>query len=202
VQALALRHDHLDDLAATGHQVGQQAGRPIGQRTDLRPRGLGEAGDNPGIDRIGLGALSKSVGEVADLGRVDHDDRHAFARQGGRYDGLVSAGRLEGDQTRRTAEPPAQFTKPLTIARHRPGLSRRQDMNVQAILRYVDADNGELFHGDPSLRKRARGPARATVRVHWNDRRATTLRNGFNHPWMRRSTLRHRNEDSTPRAHR
>ena len=56
----------------------------------------------------------------------------------------------------------------------------------------LDADNATVFHGNPSLRKRARDAAHATVRVRWNDGRATLLRNELRRPRVSRSTRRHR----------
>ena len=92
----------------------------------------------------------------------------------------------------------AQLGKAIRIAADRPRFFRRQDMNIQPILRHIDADNGGVFHGDPSLLKRARDAALTTVRVHRNDGGATMLRNGLERPRMRRSPLRHRDRYSTP----
>ena len=43
-QALALRAHHLDDLAATGDEIGQDLRRLVGQRANLRCRRLGDVG--------------------------------------------------------------------------------------------------------------------------------------------------------------
>src|ERR1051325_7995287 len=50
-------------------------------------------------------------------------------------------------------------------------------MRVQAVLRYVDADE-DLFH-DPSLQMRSRMADPATVRVSWNRRRGALLTHGL-----------------------
>src|SRR5262249_28275175 len=59
------------------------------------------------------------------------------------------------------------------------------------VLRNVDS-NIDRVHLNPSLRKRARIAAQATVRVRWNDGRSTVLRNGLASPRMTRSSVRHR----------
>src|SRR5262249_15632538 len=63
--------------------------------------------------------------------------------------------------------------------------------NIEAVLRYIDT-NGDLLHGDPSLSKRARGAAPATVRVRWNGGRGAKLSNGLRGPKVRRTPARHR----------
>lgn len=197
-QPLALGDHDLNDLAAACQQIGQQAGRLVGQRPHHGLGRFGKAGDHPGVDRIGLGALAQRLGEGPHLGRVDDDKGKASTRQAGGHDGLVSAGRLDRHHPAYAGQAAAQLGKAIRVAADRPCFCRRQDMNVQPILRHIDANNGGVFHGDPSLLKRARDAALTTVRVHRNDGGATMLRNGLERPRMRRSPLRHRDGYSTP----
>src|SRR6202007_1206829 len=62
--------------------------------------------------------------------------------------------------------------------------------NVQAVLGNVDTDNDGV-HLFPSLSKRARWAALATVRVRWNDGRRPTLGYGIHSPRMTRYSARH-----------
>lgn len=86
--APALGADHVDDLPAAGDEIGEQAGRLVGQRPRLGPGGGGEVGDDGGIDGVRFGAPARCLGECAHLGRVDDDERQP--RGGQRRGGTVS----------------------------------------------------------------------------------------------------------------
>ena len=73
--AVALGHDHLDDLAAARHQLAQGLRLGIGNRPRRRPDRLGEMRDRRGIEAVGLGEPAGGAGEIADLARVDHRQR-------------------------------------------------------------------------------------------------------------------------------
>ena len=55
---------------------------------------------------------------------------------------------------------------------------------------------GGLVHGDPSLSKRARGAAPATVRVRWKGGRGARLTDGLRRPGGGRTPARHRDPQS------
>jgi hypothetical protein len=96
--ALPLGDDHGDDLAAAGDEVGEALCGLVGQGPRLGPGGGHEAGDQAGVDRVGLGAPAERLAEGADGGRVDDDHRQSGgAEGGGGDDGLEAAGGLEGD---------------------------------------------------------------------------------------------------------
>src|SRR5262249_51702215 len=84
----------------------------------------------------------------------------------------------------------------LAVSGDRKGRTTRTHVHVQPILRHIDA-NESLFHGDPSLRKRARYAAQATVRVRWNGGRGAELRSGLASPRTRRAPVRHRTSQSS-----
>ena len=70
-QAVSLDRDHLDDLAPAvveGLELLELQGF---QGPHLGFDGLGEPGQDAGIDGIGLGQLSGGLGEVADLSGID-----------------------------------------------------------------------------------------------------------------------------------
>ena len=106
--------------------------------------------------------------------------------------------RFQGHHAAHAGQAPTQLGKAIRIAADLPRFFGWQDVDVQPILRDIDPDDGGVFHGDPSLLKRARDAALATVRVHRNDGGATVLRNGLERPRVRRSPLRHRAAYSTP----
>ena len=114
--ALALGADHLDDLPPPGNQIGQQPRGFVGQGPRLGPGRLGEVGDDGGIDRIGLGTLADRLGEGADLGRIDDDDRQPCSRQRRRRDGLEAAGGFQSD------ERGSQRLEPFTSSSRPPAL--------------------------------------------------------------------------------
>src|SRR6202035_5478638 len=108
------------------------------------------------------------------------------------HDSLEAPGRVKGDQARTNANQLLnQLVQAFAVARDGKGLSTRQHVNVQAVLRYVDADINRV-HLNPSLRNRARFAAKATVRVRWKSGRRPELRYGLQSPRVIRSPVRHR----------
>src|SRR5215471_21264242 len=190
--ALLLGSDHVDDLAPAGDEIGELLGGLVRQRPWYDTRCLAEVGDHAGIDRVGLGALADGFGEGADLRRVGDRNRQAGPGEGRNYDRLEAAGGLEDDEVGlHNLETRHEVVEPGTSARDSETLTTRTHGNIEAVLRYVDT-NGDLLHGDPSLSKRARGAAPATVRVRWNGGRGAKLSNDLRGPKVRRTPARHR----------
>jgi hypothetical protein len=153
VAAVALGHQHLEQLPATRHQRRQAAGGLVGQR----PRGgsdrLGEMRDRLGVQAVGLGQAPHRAGEGAHLARVDDRDRQAGRGQGRRQPDLQAAGGLEHDQRRR------EGGQALDQRRHAPlvvvdgeALAGRAQVDLEPVLGDVDADEqGCLVHDPVSL---------------------------------------------------
>jgi len=190
---LPLRHDHLDDLPASGDKLRQQAGIFIGQRPDFRFGGFHEAGDHGGVDRIGLGSLAQSLSEGAHLSRIDHDNRQTRTTQARGHHRLKPASRLHRHRVNaKRRDSGNQRINAVGVPRDGKRLTSRVNMHIQSVLRDVDADN-DGFHLHPSLHNRASLPAaQATVRVRWNDERRASLPTGFQCPRGLRSSARHR----------
>ena len=197
--AVSLGHDHLNDLPTTGDEFAERAGLRVGDGARGRAHLLGEAGDDLGIERIGLGQPSGGAREVADLPRVDNGQGQAGGgdRGGDRY--LEPAGGFQHDELQRhAAEPLGESCQAFAIARHGKSFSRRAQVHIEAILRDIDADK-VLLHLHPSLPMRARSAAQATVRVRWNDGWGTRLCDGLLRPRHDRAPIRHRTSQLTPR---
>src|SRR5271165_5618218 len=111
-------------------------------------------------------------------------------------DRLVAAGRFEAhDRHPKLAEPVLQLLEPRLGARDHEPFARWANPNVQFVLGDVDSDNDRV-HPIPSLRKRARLAAQATVRVRWNGGRRPSLLHGLVVPKGARSFVRHRDRPS------
>ena len=114
----------------------------------LHLRGLGapwgphlrrEARQHAGIQPIGLGQDAVGAGEVADLARIDADDRQAGRGQGGQHGPLVAAASFQHDADRpQRLEPPLQAPQAAPRARHRPGRPRGLHGHVQPGLRHIN----------------------------------------------------------------
>jgi hypothetical protein len=72
-EPLALSDAHLDDLASPREQAAEETCSFIRELADGWIGGLEEVSDDRRIDRVGLGSLADSTGELADLDRVDQD---------------------------------------------------------------------------------------------------------------------------------
>src|SRR5215831_3971492 len=192
VLTLPLRADHVDDLTTAGDEIGELLGGLVRQRPWYDTRCLAKVSDHGGIDRVGLGALADGLGEGADLPRVGDRNRQAGPGEGCSYNGLQAAGDLEHDEVGlQDLETRSEVVEPGTRARDSKIFTTWTHGNIEAVLRYIDT-NGDLLHGDPSLSKRARGAAPATVRVRWNGGRGAKLSNGLRGPKVRRTPARHR----------
>src|SRR5215211_782546 len=110
-------------------------------------------------------AKSRIPGEVTDLARVDDTQRQPGAGEGRRDGCFKAARRLQDDKgDGQIAEAAGEAVQPLCVSRDAEGLTRRSEMDVEAIFGHVDADeDGGKFVHDPTLRMRAQ--AQAAVRV-------------------------------------
>jgi len=187
---------HLDDLAPAGDEIGEKLRGLVRQDANRRPRRFDEAGDDGGVDRIGLGAFAERLCVVADLRGIDDDDRQAGARQARGDDRLEAAGRFHRDQDRRERlQSDDELRETFAVAGDRKRLAAGMDMHIQPILRHVDADVLSV-HPIPSLRNRASlRAAQATVRVRWNGGQRPSLSHGLGVPQGRRSLVRHRSHN-------
>jgi hypothetical protein len=57
---------HLDELTSSGNEPDEFLLGFVGKRTRLWPDPLGEKGENPGVDRVGLGQFAGGSSEVPD----------------------------------------------------------------------------------------------------------------------------------------
>ena len=158
----------------------------VRQSPDFWPRCVCEAGDDAGVDRVCFGALAKRIGKAADLGRVDHGHRQASRRHRGRNHGLEAARRFHGDgDGRDDFEPAAKLRQAFGIALQCKRFQRRPDSHIEAVFGDIDANKKrscQVFHLRPSLSKRARFAAQATVRVQWICDGGPMLSCGLFHP--------------------
>jgi hypothetical protein len=69
----------LDELATAGDEFPGALGVFGGPRPDGWAHGFGKAGDDVGVQRIGLGERSGGAGEIADLPGVDERHREMGA---------------------------------------------------------------------------------------------------------------------------
>lgn len=105
------------------------------------PGGGEVAGDDGGVDRIGLGGDLDRAGEVPDLGRVEDIDREAGCGEGIGGLLLVTARGLEADGG--DAQAPkfgVEGGKARRAVSHREGLARGVETDIEALLRNVDAN--------------------------------------------------------------
>ena len=91
---IVLGPDHLDELPAPGNQFAQGLRLGARQRARVGPHGLAKAGDDLGIEPVGLDPPAGGAREISDLARVDDDQRQVCCGQRGRHHRLVTAGRL------------------------------------------------------------------------------------------------------------
>lgn len=158
----------------------------------LGPHRFYEQRDQPGIDRVGLGLEPDGLGVVPHLGGVEH--HHGQVRTGQRRDRqpLIAAGGLDADRPQpvQPTQPLDQFGNPGLVIADRKGIACRMHMHIQPGLAHIDP-NGDL-HLVPSLPKRARTAAPATVRDRWIDAERPLLPYGLRNPGGTRAAPHHR----------
>jgi hypothetical protein len=96
----------------------------------------------------------------------------------------------EHHQTPTCVDPAAPLVL-AALARDGESFSRRPNMHVQPILRYIHA-NMRRVHRIPALLNRARAAAHTTVRVQWIGNGRAVLSDGLPDPRMSRSPHCHR----------
>jgi hypothetical protein len=154
VAAVALGHQHPEQLAAPCHQRAQVPGRLVRQGAHRRPDRLGEAGDRPGVQAVGLGQPAHGAGEGTDLARVDHRDRQACCRQGRGEADLQAAGGLEHDERRGKRDQTLDQRRYLPLIMvDREALPGGAQVDIEPALGDVDADEhgSSLVHDPASL---------------------------------------------------
>ncbi len=174
-EALLLGVDHDHELAASREQLAQAQRERIGHRLRLGPDGIGEMGDDAGIDGVGLGEPADRAGEFAHLTWVDDGDRQAGLGQRRGDDALIAAARLHGDELRpQRLQAARQVGQAVGVGRADEPGAVRANMHVDPALGDVDADEtvggGRLIH-HPSSSMRAR--AQTTVRAYGRPAGAT-----------------------------
>ena len=148
--AIRLGAQHVHELTAPGDQFAEVLGLLRRQRADGGPHGLGEVGDDAGIERVGLGQEAGGAGEVPDLTGIDDGDREAGAGQRGRDGGFVAARGFEGDEGgRQGAQAVDEGGQSRLVVRDREGLPGGAHVDVELGLGDIEADE-EVVH-DPSL---------------------------------------------------
>ena len=157
-EALALGHQHGDQLTSTRYQRGEFALLLIEQRTrlmTLRVQQSREATKHLRVDAIGLGQLAHAARKVACLARVD--DRHAQARssQRERQEPLMAARSLQKDQARcQRYQHLAQLGVARLVVAQTQGLLLAAGSHLEAGLGDIDAHVDRFTHSSspaPSL---------------------------------------------------
>src|SRR6185437_7243702 len=152
---------------------------------------LGKMRDHLRIEPIRLRHLPAGGGKSADLARIDHGERQACGADGRRHHRLETARRFDHDQLRRQRlQPSHQRLETRAVTRHSKRLAAWPYMDVQAILRYIDANEHAVLL--PALLIRARSASHSTVRDQRTNGEGALLANGLTRPRSRRPPLRHR----------
>ena len=148
--AVALGHQHLEQLPPARHQSTQMAGRLVRQGTHRWPDRLGEMSDRLGIQAVGLRQPAQRTGEAANLARVDHPHRQAGRGEGAGNADLQAAGGLEHDQRRLKGEQALDQRRHLfCVIVDGEALAGRTEVDVEPALRDVDADKDRSLVHDP-----------------------------------------------------
>ena len=103
------------------------------------------AGDQPGIDAVGLGLGADRLGEAPDPGRVQLRTRDVGSVQRLLEGGVIGARRLEDDARDLRADPAQEPPVPGRVVADAEALAVRPAAGVEMVFRDVDAD-GRLAH--------------------------------------------------------
>ena len=162
--------------AARCGRAGARAARRGRRRRRLRG-GLdhrAHAGDQAGVDAVGLGVGADGLGEAPDAGRVQLRRGDIGPVQRPLEGGVIGAGRLEGDARDVRSDPAEEPPVPGGVVADAAGLAARPAAGVEMVFRDVDADGRLLiFSGAPCLSCEPR--ARVSVRVSGRTRGDPTL---------------------------
>lgn len=172
-EAVLLGGSQFDELSTAGDElveIGLFVVR-FGPGTGIHV--VAEAGDDAGVDAIGLGQDAQSLGVIADLPRIDDRDQVPRLREFGGDGAFITSAGFEDDQAgarRRQLRKQSLAAGGRVVETVADAL--RGDMDIELVFGDVDADErGDVFHGGvPSLRMRARAtrtpvPALAAVRA-------------------------------------
>ena len=138
---------HIEEFAQFTGLLGP-AGEPLVGKV------LAVEGDQPGVDRVGLGQHADRFGKGADTGGVEQLDDETIGLQGFDDDAFVVAAGFQGDLLDAgLAQPASKAGQAARVAVDHEGLIARQDMNVELVLADIDAgDDYHLAHlRDPFL---------------------------------------------------
>ena len=174
VAALEFRGAHLDHLATAGSQGRQVAVSLGGGRLGGDRCHLAVAGNDEGVQAVGLGQDALGAGEVPHGPGIHHGHGQAGFPQEGGCQGFVAAGGFQGDEGRvQGQQAEDQGSHRLAGVGDPPRLPRRMGRDVQPVFGHVNADETPLWgcHTSslrPCLVDAGSLRAPATVRAPWN----------------------------------
>jgi len=142
--------DHLYDLASTVVEVLELLGLQVLEGPALGADGLGEAGDDPGVDGVGFGQQPHGAGKVADLPGVDDHDGQGCQGQGvDRRPGKAAGGLQDDGVGLKRLKVPDQGSQPLFGVREALKLCGGTHGDHQLLFGDINADEALwFFHGD------------------------------------------------------
>jgi len=149
-QPVLLGRRHPEQLPPAVEQLGQGAGAGVREGPDRGPDGLGEVGQDGGVEGVRLGRPAGRLGEPPGLGRVDDGGRHPGRVEG--HDGRVleAAGGLDHDERRgHPADPGDEGGDPGRVVGEPLGAAGRSGVGVEEVLGHVDADERGGVHRSP-----------------------------------------------------
>ena len=157
-QTIGLLGSQVVKLPTSSDQLGQLNGLGLGMRFRSRFDDLSELGQYLRIDGVCLCPLPHAVGEITDLPRVDHDDRHLGTEQF-RCDGaFVTAGGFEDNQSDGVV---FEVLTELAMAIGRVGQAGFENVgasgDTEGVFGDIDTDIDRFRHGNlPYLQMRTR----------------------------------------------
>jgi hypothetical protein len=144
---ILLHGAHLDELTASRYQGREGLRVFIREGTGFQGYPLGKEGQDVGVNSIGLGELSCSLGEVPDLPWIYHPDNEAGLGQGSHQKGLKASCRFHQDELGSNGEKPVYKEREAGfIMRGLPALPGGQHSDVQGVLGDVDTHEGWNRH--------------------------------------------------------
>jgi hypothetical protein len=156
---VAFGGEHLDQVAAPRHHGLQFPLGWRGQRAQRRLHALGEARQQPRVERVGLGQLSGGPGEIAHLARIDHHHRQAGRAQLRHQRGLQAARGLDyHPRERGLAQAREQRRDAALVIGDLEQLARRAQRHIHTRLAHIDAHPDCGFHPTASPRRCRRCP--------------------------------------------
>ena len=141
LDAVLFHRPHRHQVLPIGREIDHRGGRGGGHR---RRGGLllfGIAGQDQGIDAVGLGEAALAAGEGMSPGGIEYRRRVARRGERGGHPAMVAAGGFEGDRDRRRAAEAAQQRLPAAGRIGDPGRGRAgQDRDIEVRLADIDPD--------------------------------------------------------------